>query len=153
MTSPRDALEALASVYDEVAASEVIRPAAVLPEQGAKVVLMELAMNDARAGGLWHATPTLWERFDRPWDAHSAGSTGDALLLGSMQVSYGTPTRYSITIYRATITTFGAANGWTVQQLCDEALALGGYSLATCPRADLAPPPRPFRLPRPRLDP
>lgn len=152
MSSSSDALEALASVYDEVAASEVIRPAAVLPEQSAKIVLMELSMHDVRTGGLWHATPTLWERYDRPWDG-LISTQGDALLLGSMQVSYGTPTRYSITIYRATITTFGAAHEWTVQQLCDEALSFGGYSLESCPRADLTPPPRPFRMPRPRLDP
>lgn len=152
MTQPRDALEAIASVYDEVATSEVIRPAAVLPEQAAKVVMMELAMRDVRTGGLWYATPTLWQRFDRPWDG-PAGSQGDALLLGSMHVSYGTPTRYSITVYRATITTFGATHEWTVEQLCDEALGFGGYSLASCPRADLAPPPKPFTMPQPRLDP
>jgi hypothetical protein len=63
-----------------------------------------------------------------------------------MQIAYGTPTRYEITIYRATITKAAADSGWTVTRLCDEAMGLGGLSLRTCPRADLRPPPRPFRL-------
>ena len=73
-------------------------------------------------------------------------SPGDSQLIGSMQVSYGTPTKYAITIYRATITTLGATQGWTVEGLCDEALGFGGYNLAECPRADLKAPPKPFRM-------
>jgi hypothetical protein len=34
----------------------------------------------------------------------------------------------------------------TVQSLCDEALQHGGLTLDTCPRADLKPPPLPFRM-------
>jgi hypothetical protein len=34
----------------------------------------------------------------------------------------------------------------TVASLCDEALKFGGLTLATCPRADLKPPPQPFRF-------
>jgi hypothetical protein len=63
-----------------------------------------------------------------------------------LQVAYGTPTRYEITIYRATITTFGTVHGWTVESLCDEALDFGNLTLANCPRADLKPPPKPFRF-------
>jgi len=37
-------------------------------------------------------------------------------------------------------------HGWTVESLCDEALGFGGLTLATCPRADLKPPPKPFRF-------
>ena len=69
-----------------------------------------------------------------------------SVLLGSLQVSYGTPTKYAITIYRATVTTLGSDFGWTVEGLCDEALGYGGYTLAECPRADLKPPPKPFRM-------
>ena len=67
-------------------------------------------------------------------------------VLGTMQVAYGTPTRYEITIYRATITRLGQEHGWSVVALCDEALGYGGLDLMSCPRADLAPPPKPFRF-------
>ena len=133
-----------AEVYGDVAINEVIRPAAVLPESAARVVLVELAYRDVRSGGCWASSPTLWQRYDRPWA--DVGGPGDAVLLGSLQVSYGSPTRYAITIYRATITTLGSRAGWTVEGLCDEALGFGGYTLAECPRADLKPPPKPFRM-------
>ena len=141
-----DPLEMLAAeVYEDVAVTQVIRPAAVLPESAAREVLVELAHHDVRSGGCWSSSPTLWQRYDRPWGPGSAGP-GDAALLGSMQVSYGTPTRYAITIYRCTLTSLAHEHGWTVEALCDEALAFGGYTLASCPRADLRPPPRPFQM-------
>jgi hypothetical protein len=129
--------------YDEGVVTEVIRPAAVLPEAAARRVLVELAAWDVTANGLWYAQPTQWRRYDRPW--LGPNEAGAAELLGTMQVAYGTPTRYEITIYRATITTMGTQQGWTVERLCDEALGFGGLTLATCPRADLKPPPKPFR--------
>jgi hypothetical protein len=135
----------MTEAYDEGVVTEVIRPAAVLPESSARAVLVELAMRDVHGHGVWHAQPTLWRRYDRPWDA-ADGSAGSSVLLGTMQVAYGTPDRYSITIYRATITRFGHDNGWTVESLCDEALGYGGQTLATCPRADLKPPPKPFKF-------
>ena len=135
-----------AEVYGDVAITEVIRPAAVLPEEAARVVLVELAYRDVRSGGCWSSSPTLWQRYDSPWNGAGRAVPGDSVLLGSLQVSYGTPTRYAITIYRATITTAGTQSGWSVEAMCDEALGFGGYSLAQCPRADLKPPPRPFRM-------
>lgn len=142
-----DPLEMLAAeVYGDVAVTEVLRPAAVLPEEAARVVLAELAYRDVRSGGCWASSPTLWQRYDRPWNGAGMTSPGDAELLGSLQVSYGSPTRYAITVYRATVTTVGTGYGWTVEGLCDEALGYGGYSLAECPRADLKPPPKPFRM-------
>ena len=45
-------------------------------------------------------------------------------LIGSVQVAYGTPTRYELTIYRVTITRRGQELGWTVESLTDEALQL-----------------------------
>ena len=142
-----DPLEELAScAYRDEAITEVIRPAAVLPETAAREVLVELALRDVNGGGCWWSSPTLWKRYDRPFNG-PGGTEGDALLLGSLQVTYGSPTRYAITIYRATVTRFGAAAGWSVEALCDDALGLCGYTLADCPRADLKPPPRPFRQP------
>jgi hypothetical protein len=134
----------VAEAYDEGVVTEVIRPAAVLPEEAARRVLVELALHDVAAGGLWHSEPTQWRRYDRSWE--EPGIPGPVHLVGTMQVAYGTPTRYEITIYRATITQVGTSAGWTVESLCDEALAFGGYTLASCPRADLKPPPKPFRF-------
>ena len=144
--SELEALEALANnAYEQDAVTEVIRPSAVLPEHAARAVLAELVLNDARRDGHWLAEPACWRRYDRPWNGAN-GSPGASLLVGTMQVAYGTPRRYEITVYRATITPAGAAAGWTVSSLCDEAFGYGGFTLASCPRADLAPPPRPFRL-------
>ncbi|MFL6239134.1 MAG: hypothetical protein ACJ735_06550 [Actinomycetes bacterium] len=143
-------LELLVSeAYDEGAVSEVIRPAAILPETNARGVLVELALRDVHNGGHWDAQPTLWRRFDRPWDG-PGGGVGSAELIGSIQVAYGTPTRYEITIYRVTVTRFGMAHGWSVESMCNEALGFGGLDLPSCPRAALSPPPQPFRFPEPR---
>jgi hypothetical protein len=129
---------------DEGAVTEVIRPAAVLPVESARRVVVEMALHDVKGGGLWESEPTLWRRYDRPWA--SPAEPGDAEVVGTMQVAYGTPTRYEITIYRATVTHAGSRANWTVELLCDEALGFGGYTLATCPRADLKPPPPVFRF-------
>jgi hypothetical protein len=131
---------------DEGAVSEVIRPAAIIPEEAARFVLMELTLRDQRAGGLWLAEPSVWRRYDRP-----SGQDGSPNLIGSIHVAYGTPTRYEITLYRVTVTSFGTAAGWTVTTLCDEALGFGGLTLAACPRAALTPPPAPFRRTAARL--
>ena len=134
----------LTEAYDEGVVTEVIRPAAVVPEQAARQVLVELAMRDVRMGGLWWSEPTIWRRYDAPWTGLDGG-VGGSEVLGTMQIAYGVPTRFDITIYRATITRLGCDHGLTVTSLCDEALGFGGLSLATCPRAELQPPPRPFK--------
>jgi hypothetical protein len=129
---------------DEGAVSEVIRPAAIIPEEATRSILIELALRDVRSNGVWLAEPTVWRRFsERP---HA--STAETELIGSIQVAYGTPTRYEITIYRVTVTGLGTERGWTVKTLCDEALQYGGLTLAQCPRAELQPPPRPLRVSR-----
>src|SRR5438270_632774 len=93
--------ELAAAAYEDGAVTEVIRPAAVLPESAARVVLVELAVRDVRADGVWWSSPTVWQRWDKPWDA--VEEAGSAELIGSLQVAYGSPTRYAITIFRATI--------------------------------------------------
>lgn len=135
----------VAETQDEGSVTQVIRPAAVIPEEAARSVLMQLALRDVRIGGVWDVEPNVWRRFDVPWDAE-ATDHGASELMGTIQIAYGVPTRYEITLFRATITREGTAAGWTVEALCDEALGLGGLTLASCPRADLAPPPRPFRM-------
>jgi hypothetical protein len=133
----------VAEAQDEGVVTQVIRPAAVIPEEAARSVLMQLALRDVRIGGAWDVEPNVWRRFDVPWEA--GDNHGASELMGTIQIAYGVPTRYEITLFRATITREGTAAGWTVEALCDEALQLGGLTLSSCPRADLAPPPRPFR--------
>lgn len=138
------AFEALAGLsYGDAAVTEVIRPAAVLPETAARLVLAELMHRDVRNDGHWLAEPALWRRYDRPWVDDDPSS---AELLGTLHVAYGTPTRYEITVFRATVTRAGAEAGWDVAALCDEAFGYGGLTLASCPRASLVAPPRPFRM-------
>lgn len=140
----RQAFEALAaSAYGEhESVTEVIRPAAILTENAARAVLFELSIRDARAGGEWISDPTSWSLYDGPW---SDGPT-PSQLIGTMHVTYGTPTKYEITIFRATVTAYGTMLGWNVMRLCDEALQHAGISLESCPRAQLTAPPRPFKL-------
>ena len=78
----------------------IIRPAAVLPEHAAQLILPALRERDVTCGGVWNTTPTLWQRYNQPWDGPLA-SPGNSVLLGSIGVVYGTPTRASITVYRA----------------------------------------------------
>jgi hypothetical protein len=137
-----DVLELLVSeASGEGSVTEVLRPSAIIPEDAARHILQELALHDARVDGNWTAEPTVWRRYDRPLDGDEAAN-----LIGSLQVAYGTPTRYEITIYRATVTGCGTEHGWTVASLCDEALRFGGLTLDECPRAELNAPPRPFRF-------
>lgn len=139
-----DAWESLVSeMQDEGVVTQVIRPAAIVPEEAARAILMQLALRDVTLGGVWEAEPALWRRYGGPGQDESGAERPE--LAGTLQIAYGVPTRYEITIYRATVTSEGQRLGWTVESLCDEALSHGDLSLATCPRADLAAPPPPLR--------
>ena len=120
----------------------MIRPSAVLKEAAARVVVAELVRRDVSRGGVWNASPGLWQRYDVPWDG-PLNAPGSSRLVGSIAAVYGTPGKYDITIYRVTTSEHGRANGWTVEALCDDALQHAGLTLATCPRADLVAPPTP----------
>lgn len=129
----------------------VIRPAAVLGIAAATEILRCLERNDVARGGVWSATPGMWQRFDRPWSGPN-GSRGGAQMVGSVAVIYDEPRRNEITIYKVSITPYGVDLGWTVERLCDDALSWVGLTLASCPRADLKAPPKPdpFHLPSQR---
>lgn len=118
----------------------IIRPAAVLDERAASGVLTELERLDVASGGPWSASSSLWQRYDHPWDG-DGGTRGSAQLVGSIAVMYDAPNRHQITIYKVTVTDHGRTSGWTVESVCDDALAAVGLSLATCPRAELTQPP------------
>jgi len=134
--------ELVSELQDEGVVTEVIRPAAVVPEEAARAILMQLSLRDLSFGGVWEAEPAQWRRYGAPGQDERGD---DVELAGTIQIAYGVPTRYEITIFRATVTAAGQRLGWTVESLCDEALAHGDLSLATCPRADLLPPPPPMR--------
>src|SRR3954463_5073105 len=98
---------------DEGSVSEVIRPAAVIPEEAARAVLMELALRDVRVDGDWEAEPSVWRRFDKSFDGLN-GLPGSPELDGTIQTPHGVPPRYEITTFRATITSLGSELGWSV---------------------------------------
>jgi hypothetical protein len=102
---------------------------------------MALQARHVTLGGVWHTTPTLWQRYDRAWDG-PLQTRGPAVLLGSIAIVYDTPTTGSIIVYRAALTEYGVSASLTVEGLCDEAFSFAGLTLASCPRAELQPPPR-----------
>jgi hypothetical protein len=128
---------------DEFATTEVIRPAAVLMEAAAREILVGLAEDDVRNGGHWLTTTGVWQRYDRAWP-EGAKEPGPAVHLGTVRSIYDSPQRYFVTIFRASITPDGLAQGWSVDSLCDDALRHAGLTLAECPRASFAPAPLPF---------
>jgi hypothetical protein len=123
--------------------TEMIRPAAVIPEAAARAILTGMAVSSVYTDGLWLAEPSRWVRYETPWTQPHA--QGRSPRLGTIRVAYGTPTKYEITLYQVTISEAGIAAGMTPQSLADEALAFGSLSLARCPRTSLSTPPKPFR--------
>jgi hypothetical protein len=119
---------------------QVIRPSAVLSEAHAASVLRALNREDVSNGGVWNATSSVWQRYDRAWNG-VGGMRGTAQLIGSIAVIYDRPVRHQITVYKVTITSYGASKGVTVESLTNEALKSAGLTLASCPRAELADPP------------
>ena len=126
--------------------TRVIRPAAVLYDEVARDVLLALEQQDVARGGVWNVSVGLWQRYDQPWNG-PGGTMGEARLVGTIATVYAAPTKFEITIYRVTVTTWGMEQGWTVESLCDDALRPVGLTLASCPRAEMlnAPAPDPFR--------
>lgn len=123
--------------------SEVIRPAAIVPEDAAREILAALKKRSVDQGGCWVSSARQWSRYDRPGVGNDGNPSGQ--LIGVLEAVYGATTRYEVTIYRVTVTARGTAEGWTVESLCDEPLSFGGLSLATCPRATMQAPPKPFK--------
>jgi hypothetical protein len=127
------------------ASVEVIRPAALLSEQAAREILAGLAADDVRAGGHWSARPGVWQRFAAPWapDGEPAEPPGPGHL-GTISCIYDSPRRYTVTVFRVSVTPLGAEQGWTVRSLCDEAFGHAALTLDSCPRVPMEPAPRPF---------
>lgn len=126
--------------------TEVIRPAAILEPRVAAYTLSTLRREDVATGGVWNASASVWQRFDKPWNG-VGGTRGDSRLVGTIAVMYDAPARHEVTIYRVTITAAGTESGWSVDTLCDDALRGTGLTLASCPRAEMPSVPKadPFR--------
>jgi hypothetical protein len=127
---------------------QIIRPSAIVPEDAAAKIVAALSADDVSRGGVWNASVSVWQLYDRPW-VGVAGMRGDSQLIGSIAVVYDSPARHQITIYKVNITDYGLSLGWSVEKLCDSALGTAGLTLASCPRAHMVapPPPDPFRRP------
>jgi hypothetical protein len=121
---------------------QIIRPSAIVPEDAAAKIVAALSADDVSRGGVWNASVSVWQLYDRPW-VGVAGMRGDSQLIGSIAVVYDSPARHQITIYKVNLTDYGQDLGWTVEKLCDAALGAADLTLASCPRAHLAPPPPP----------
>ncbi len=135
MTTPRKATE--------FASQEVIRPAAVLSEVHTRLILVGLAQDDVTSGGHWWTRVGTWRRYDKPW-APGADGPGDAVHLGTISCVYGSPTRYCVTVFRVSMTSYGLRHGWHTARLCDDAFRHAGLTLSDCPRATMADPPPGF---------
>ena len=127
----------------DFASQEVIRPAAVLSEAHARLILQGLAQDDVQAGGHWWTRVGTWRRYQAPW-APGSVEPGDAVHIGTISCVYDSPARYCVTVFRVSMTEYGLRLGWTTESLCDDAFGHAGLTLASCPRATLAAPPRPF---------
>ena len=115
---------------------EVIRPAAVLSETHARMILAGLADDDVAQGGLWWTRVGSWRRYSAPWPRGQDGP-GDAQHLGTISCVYDSPARYCVTIFRVSLTAFGLESGWSTESLCDEAFSHAGLTLTDCPRATM----------------
>ncbi|HVF19531.1 MAG TPA: hypothetical protein VNA14_04740 [Mycobacteriales bacterium] len=123
-------------------ASAAIRPAVVLSKDTAAVALRAMQQRDVSCGGVWNATPGVWQRYDRPWTG-VAGSRGTAELLGTIGVIYDKPAAGEIAFYKVTLTSAGRQLRVTEEALCDEVLGFVGLSLRTCARFDIDAVPAP----------
>ena len=125
------------------ASQEVIRPAAVLSDVHARLILEGLAQDDVKAGGHWWVRVGTWRRYQSPWTSGDS-EPGDAVHVGTISCVYDSPARYCVTVFRVSMTAYGVREGWTTDSLCDDAFQHAGLTLANCPRAALAAPPQPF---------
>jgi hypothetical protein len=122
-----------------------IRPALVLPEREARVLLAAAGREDVARGGVFSAGPAGVQLWSSAWDG-PGGSHGSAVHLGSVDWSYDTPARHYITVYRVLVTASGAEGGLTTELVLDRVMSLGGLSADGATLAMTLPPPRdPFR--------
>jgi hypothetical protein len=117
----------------------------VLADATVREVLADLSAQDVKRGGVWLVEAGHWHRYDRPWNGDDGGP-GTAQRLGGVHVAYGTPTRYEVTVYRATITEAGARCGWTVPDLLAQVLRSVALTADNHRQLEQKSAPKPFRL-------
>jgi hypothetical protein len=132
-----------ATDQEDFAAQEVIRPAAVLSEANARLILAGLAADDVQSGGFWWTRVGTWRRYAQPW-APGEEDPGAAVHIGTISCVYDSPARFCVTVFRVSMTSYGLRAGWTTESVCNDAFKHAGLTLLDCPRASIAPPPRPF---------
>lgn len=113
-----------------------LRPAVVLRPHEVDQVIAALRARDVGVGGVWRASPGVWQRYDVAWEG-PGGRVGAAKPVGMIVMAYGTPVRGDISITRVTVTSHGHELGWSVESLCDEVLGFAALTLDSCPRAAL----------------
>ena len=86
------------TIADDFASQEVNRPAAVLSENHARLILAGLATHDVMNGGLWWTRVGVWRRYASPWTPGSQ-EPGDAVHIGTISCVYDSPTRYCVTVF------------------------------------------------------
>ncbi len=121
-----------------------VRPALVLPERQARVLIEAAEGGDVSRGGCFSAGPAGIQVWSGPWDG-LFGSHGSSEHLGSVDWCYDTPTRHYITIYRVMVTAKGAAAGQTTEGVLARILALGGVHTGEQGALPVPPPRDPFR--------
>jgi hypothetical protein len=90
----------------DFASQEVIRPAAVLSETAARLILQGLTADDVQHGGHWWVRVGTWRRYESPW-APGAEEPGDASHVGTISCVYDSPARYCVTVFRVAMTRTG----------------------------------------------
>jgi hypothetical protein len=128
---------------EEFASQDVIRPAAVLSESNARLILSGLAKDDVQSGGFWWTRVGTWRRYAQPWKP-GADDPGEAVHIGTISCVYDSPARFCVTVFRVSLTSYGLRAGWTTEAVCNDAFRHAGLTLRDCPRASLTPPPKPF---------
>lgn len=127
------------------ALSSHVRPALVLQEREARLLLDAARHYDVARSGRFSAGPAGIQVWSGVWDGVGGGH-GSAQHLGSVDWSYDTPVKHYCTIYRAMVTQAGVAAGESTTSILARVLALTGLPLDGS-RLTLAQPPArdPFR--------
>jgi hypothetical protein len=122
-----------------------VRPALVLHEREARVLLETASRHDVSNGGCFSAGPAGIQVWSGPWDGPNGGR-GESIHLGSVDWSYDTPVRHYATVYRTMVTEAGVNCGETTTSVLARVLALSGLPLEGS-RVTMAQSPRrdPFR--------
>ncbi len=119
-----------------------VRPAIVLPDRDARLLLAGATQADVARAGSFSAGPAGIQLWSGPWDG-LLGSRGGAAHLGSVDWSWDTPSKHYVTVYRVLVTARGAAQGLTPEDVLAAVLGLAGLrppsgplAAATAPTAD-----------------